>query len=236
VKIHICADYDEMSEEAARIVAEAIRAKPQMVLAVPSGNTPKGMYQELIRMHRQKNHLDFSKVKFFLLDEYMGLRPGHAQSFRAYLWSVFLNYINVRPANVYLPDESYEETIRRSRGIDLLISGIGENGHIAFNEPGSTLDSRTRILELADSTIELMKTSFSPPELPRQAITMGLGTILEARRILLLASGSRKAQILARALTGEITTDIPASALRLHSNLTVIADEEAAAIYRRSGN
>ena len=232
VKIHICADYEDMSKEAARIVAEAIRAKPQLVLAVPSGSTPKGMYQELIRMRRQ--NLDFSKVKFFLLDEYMGLRPGHPQSFRAYLWSVFLNYINVRPANVYLPDESYEETTRRSGGIDLLISGIGVNGHIAFNEPGSTLDSRTRIVELADSTIELMKTSFSPRELPRQAITMGLATILEARHILLLASGSRKALILARALTGQITTDVPASVLRLHSNLTVIADEEAAAIYRRN--
>jgi len=236
VEIQIRADYDDMSKEAARIVAEAIRAKPQLVLCVPSGNTPKGMYRELIQMYQQKNRLDFSKVSFFLLDEYVGLRPGHPQSFRAYLWRVFLNYINVRPANVYLPDENYEETIRRSRGIDLLISGIGVNGHIAFNEPGSTLDSRTRIVELADSTIELMKASFSPGELPRQAITMGLATILEARRTLLLASGSSKAQILARVLTGQITTDVPASALRLHSNLTVIADEEAAAILRRSGN
>ncbi len=234
MEIQIRADYDDMSKEAARIVAEAIRAKPQLVLGVPSGNTPKGMYRELIRMYRQKNRLDFSKVRFFLLDEYMGLRPGHPDSFRAYLWRVFLNYINVRPANVYLPEENYEKTIRRSRGIDLLISGIGVNGHIAFNEPGSTLDSRTRIVELADSTIELMKISFSPRDLPRQAITMGLGTILEARGILLLASGSRKAQILGRALTGQITTDVPASVLRLHSNLTVIADEEAAAIYRRN--
>ena len=234
MEIQIRADYDDMSKEAARIVAEAIRAKPQLVLGVPSGNTPKGMYRELIRMYRQKNRLDFSKVRFFLLDEYMGLRPGHPDSFRAYLWRVFLNYINVRPANVYLPEENYEKTIRRSRGIDLLISGIGVNGHIAFNEPGSTLDSRTRIVELADSTIELMKISFSPRDLPRQAITMGLGTILEARGILLLASGSRKAQILGRALTGQITTDVPASVLRLHSNLAVIADEEAAAIYRRN--
>src|SRR5207247_8560196 len=146
VRVHICGDDDEMSAEAARALAGAIRAKPQLVLAVPSGNTPKGMYQELIRM-RGQNHLDFSKVKFFLLDEYMGLRPGHPQSFRAYLWSVFLNYINVRPANVYLPDESYEETTRRSGGIDLLISGIGVNGYIAFNEPGSTLDSRNGIVE-----------------------------------------------------------------------------------------
>src|SRR5438046_10355047 len=109
------------------------------------------MYRELIRMYRQKNRLDFSKVRFFLLDEYMGLRPGHPQSFRADLWRVFLNYINVRPANVYLPDESYEETTRRSGGIDLLISGIGVSGQIACNEPGSALDSRNRIVELESS-------------------------------------------------------------------------------------
>src|SRR5436190_17218853 len=183
---------------------------------------------------RRQNPLDFSKVKLFLLDEYIGLRPGHPPSFRADLWRVFLNYINVRPANVYLPDESYEETTRRSGGIDLLISGIGVNGHIAFNEPGSTLDSRTRIVELADSTIELMRSSFSPHELPHQAITMGLATILEARRIVLLASGSHKAQILAKAFAGEITTHVPASVLGLHSHLTVMADEEAAAIYRHT--
>jgi len=233
MQMHIATDYDGMSEQAARTVAEAIHVKPHLVLCLPSGNTPKGMYRELIRMHRL-DHLDFSKVKFFLLDEYWGLPADHPQSFRAFLWRVFLNYVNVHPANVYLPKETYDETIQRAGGIDLLICGIGVNGHIAFNEPGSALDSCTRIVGLVDSTIELMKTSFSPHELPHQAITMGLGTILEARRIVLLVSGSHKAQILTRALIREITTHVPASVLRLHSNLTVIADEEAAAIYRHS--
>ncbi len=232
VNIHICADYDGMSEQAARTVAEAIHAKPHLVLCLPSGNTPEGMYRELIRMHRH-NHLDFSKVKFFLLDEYWGLPDDHPQSFRAFLWRVFLNHVKVHPANVYPPHETYDETVQRAGGIDLLICGIGVNGHIAFNEPGSALDSRTRIVELADSTIALMRSSFSPHELPHQAITMGVATILEARRILLLASGSHKAQILARAFAREITTDVPASVLRLHSNLIVIADEGAATIYRR---
>ncbi|PYR96632.1 MAG: glucosamine-6-phosphate deaminase [Acidobacteria bacterium] len=233
MNIHICADYDGMSEQAARIVAEEIHAKPHLVLCLPSGNTPQGMYRELIHMHRH-NRLDFSKVKFFLLDEYWGLRADHPQSFRAFLWRVFLNYINVHPANVYLPNETYDGTVQRAGGIDLLICGIGVNGHIAFNEPGSALDSRTRIVELADSTIELMRSSFSPHELPHQAITMGLATILEARRIVLLASGSKKAQILAQAFAGEITTHVPASVLGLHSHLTVMADEEAAAIYRHT--
>src|SRR4051812_24973856 len=158
------------------------------------------MYRELIRLYQQRQ-VDFSKVKVFLLDEYAGLRRDHPQSFRAFLWINFLNYVNVYSANVCLPDENYEDAIRRAGGIDLLVCGIGVNGHIGFNEPGSRFDSRTRIVELAEPTIELMKVSFSPLELPRRAITMGLATILEARRIVLLASGSNKAEILARALT-----------------------------------
>src|SRR5262245_47750780 len=165
VDIHISADYHEMSQQAARTVAEAIHVKPQLVLCLPSGNTPKGMYQELIRMHRH-NRLDFSKVKFFLLDEYWALRADHPLSFRAFLWRVFLSHINARPANVYLPHEDYDETVQRAGGIDLLICGIGANGHIAFNEPGSAPDSRTRIVELAESTMESMRNSFSPQELP----------------------------------------------------------------------
>ena len=146
----------------------------------------------------------------------------------------FLNYINVRRSNVYPPDENYEVTIRKAGGIDLLISGIGVNGHIAFNEPGSALDCRTRIVDLAQSTIERMRERFSAEELPRRAITMGLGTILEARQIVLLACGSDKAEALARALTEEVSSDVPASVLRLHPNVTIVADEAAAAVYTSS--
>jgi len=233
MQILIRRDYDDLSEQAARIVAEAVRAKPQLTLCLPTGSTPKGMYRLLIRMLRERR-IDFSRVSFFILDEYVGLRPDHPNSFRAYLWREFLNYVNVRKANVYMADENYEITIRRLGGIDLLISGIGVNGHIAFNEPGSAFDSRTRIVELAESTLATMAPSFAPDELPRHAITMGLGTILEARRIVLLASGSTKAGILARMLNEDITPDVPASALRLHSNVTVIADESAAEMYRVS--
>jgi glucosamine-6-phosphate deaminase len=138
----------------------------------------------------------------------------------------------VRRANVYLPDELYDQTIHRLGGIDFLISGIGVNGHLAFNEPGSSFESRTRFVELAESTLQLIKGNFSPQELPHQAITMGMATIFDARRILLIASGKTKAAILARALTEVVAPELPASLLQRHPNVTVIADEEAAAIYR----
>jgi glucosamine-6-phosphate deaminase len=231
MRVLICDNYEDLSQEAARIVADAIRVRPQLALCLPTGNTPRGMYGELIRIHRE-NRLDFSRVSFFQLDEYIGLRRDHPQSLRVYLWRVFLNYINARRANVYFLDEGYEETIGRLGGIDLLIAGIGVNGHIAFNEPGSPLDSRTRIVELAPSTLDLMKQNFSDEELPHHAITIGLGTILEADRVMLLASGKSKAEVLARALTENVTSDIPASLLQRHPNLTVIVDEEAAEVYR----
>jgi glucosamine-6-phosphate deaminase len=187
----------------------------------------------LIRMYRERR-LDFSRVSFFSLDEYAALRADHPQSLRAFLWREFLNYINVRRANVYTPGEDYEDVIRRAGGLDLVVLGLGTNGHIAFNEPGSPLDSRTRIVQLAESTLETMQDKFSREELPRRAITMGLATILDANRILLLAAGASKAPAFRRMLTGDVSPDIPASALRLHENVTVIADEDLAVAYRAS--
>ena len=231
MRVVITADYDEMSQQAAALVSEAIRSKPQLVLGVAAGNTPRGMYRELIRLYREIR-LDFSRVSFLQIDEYLGLRPDHPQSFRSFLWRTFFNYVNVRRANIYVPSELYDETIQRLGGMDFLVTGIGVNGHIAFNEPGSPFDSRTRLVELADSTVNLIRPNFSEGELPGHGITMGLATIFEARRILLIASGRSKAEILARALTGNVTPEVPASMLQRHPNLTVIADEEAAAVYR----
>lgn len=231
VQVIIARDYRHLSETAAGVVAGAVIAKPQLALCLPTGNTPKGLYRELIRLYREKR-IDFSRVSFFNLDEYLGLRADHTQSFRAYLWREFLNYVNVRRANVYAPDENYEETIRRAGSIDLLISGIGTNGHIAFNEPGSSKTSRTRIVELAQSTLQGMRQHFAPGELPTEAITVGIGTVLEARRVLLLASGHNKADVFARALTERPSSELPASFLQNHPNVTAIADEDAARVYK----
>lgn len=212
MQILVTPDYRTMSHSAAEIVAEAMQLKPDLVLALPAGNTPTGMYEELAA-----EQLDFSRVKTFNLDEYVGLTAHDPRSFRAYMQRIFFDHVNVRPENIHFPDENYDKTIRAAGGIDLLILGIGLNGHIAFNEPGSAVTSRTRIVDLAPETAAPV----------RRGITMGIATILEARRILLLAAGSSKKEVLRRALEDPIDESLPASALRLHSDLTVIADSAA---------
>jgi glucosamine-6-phosphate deaminase len=234
VKLIVKPDYSQMSLAAAQFVAGAVRDLPNVNLCLPVGKTPKGMYQELIRLHRSER-LDFSRVKMFQLDEYVDLRPDHPRRFKSLLWREFFNHINVRRANIYLIDENFESTIHAAGNLDLAVLGIGVNGHLGFNEPGSALDSRTRIVELADSTIETMRQSFTPDEMPRQAITIGLGTIMDSRRVLLLASGTNKAAVLARALNGPVSGDIPASVLQKHPNVTVIADSDALQIYKAVG-
>lgn len=227
MQIVIERDYQQFSNAAAGIVAAELTNHPALRLCLPTGNTPIGMYGELIRRH-QSEGLDFSQAVFFNLDEYLGLPRWHPQSFRTYLWRRFFDHVNVTATNIHAPDERYEETIRDAGGIDLAILGIGSNGHVAFNEPGSPLDSRTRIVELAPSTIEGMRANFPPEELPRSAITVGLATILDARRILVLVSGERKSDILRRTLTEPVSPTLPASVLQQHPNVTVIADAAAA--------
>jgi glucosamine-6-phosphate deaminase len=225
MQVIIKPDYKEMSVAAARILADAISAKPRLSICLAAGNTPTGTYRELIRLQRIES-LDFSNATFFYLDDYVGLREGHRESFRCYLDHELFLPGHVDPAHVYAPDVQYEETIRQCGGIDLLICGIGKNGHLAFNEPGSPVDSRTRIVDLSESTVEGLRGKFRPDEIPRRAITMGLATIMEARQILLLANGPEKAGVLSRALTGPVTTDIPASVLQRHSDVTVLTDRE----------
>lgn len=228
-------DYDQVSAEAARIVAETVRRAPEAALCLPAGRTPLGMYQELVRLHRGER-LDFSRIRVFHLDEYLGLGSDHPGRFESYLRREFFNHINVRRSNIHFIDENYEQVIRDGGGIDLLILGIGANGHLAFNEPGSAPDSRTRIVQLAASTIEGIRRTFKPEELPHEAITMGLATIMGARQILLLASGSDKAAILAKALSKPIHRDIPASILQSHPDVTVIVDEDAIRLSEIAGS
>lgn len=238
-------NYEVLSLRAAQIVANELVKKPNLVLGLATGNTPIGLYKELLRMHREEG-LDFSRVTTFNLDEYLGLSGDHSQSFHYYIHRHFLNHINMDPANIHIPDGSirqdfeeycrlYEQRIQQAGGIDIQILGIGKTGHIGFNEPTSSLASRTRIKTLADVTIQENQKAFGPHQkVPPCAITMGIGTILEAKRILLLASGSNKADAIARAIEGPITSTITASALQLHQDVTVLLDEGAASglIYR----
>lgn len=214
------ADYDALSLEAALIVARQIRTTPGTVLGLAAGKTPIGTYRELVRMHREEG-LDFSRTVFFSLDEFQGLTPDHPQSFASFLHQHFLDHINTSKSNVHLLSgsatetdcEQYEGAIQDAGGIDLQILGIGLNGHIAFNEPGSSFDSRTRVVTLSHETA---------PGTPGTAVTMGIGTILLARHILLLAYGPDKAQVVDAALHGPQTESLPASALQRHPNLTVL--------------
>jgi glucosamine-6-phosphate deaminase len=243
MRIIIVKDYDEMSREAARIIAHQIRKKPHSVLGLATGSTPLGVYRDLIRMHREEG-LDFSKVTTFNLDEYYGLSPQHPQSYSHYMFENFFRHVNINPRNVHIPDGlakdvrafclEYEERIREAGGIDLQLLGIGRDGHIAFNEPGSSLASRTRLVALAEETIKDNARFFrSPEEVPRYAISMGCGTIMEARRILLIASGSAKAYAVAAFIEGPITCQVTASILQMHPDVTVILDEEAASKLNR---
>lgn len=230
--------YEEVSRAAARVVARVLNAKPNAVLGLPTGSTPLGLYQELIRMHKDEG-LDFSQVTTFNLDEYVGLAKTHPRSYHYFMRENLLKHINIPKQNTYIPSgttdnyeafcEWYERRICDCGGIDLQILGIGGGGHIAFNEPSSSLGSRTRIKTLARQTIEDNARFFSSPdEVPIYAITMGVGTILEAREIILLANGENKAQAVANAVEGPVTTMNTAGALQLHRKAMCILDRPAA--------
>src|SRR6478609_10033977 len=231
--------YDEMSRAAAHLVADVLNAKPNAVLGMATGSTPLGVYQELVRMHREEG-LDFAQVTTFNLDEYVGLQRQHPQSYHHFMHENFFRHVNVAPGNIYIPSgttsnyrsfcEWYEQRIKDCGGIDVQILGIGSDGHIAFNEPGSSLSSRTRLKTLARSTIEDNSRFFRHADEVRiYAFTMGVGTILEAQTLVLLGYGENKASAVAAMVEGPVTSMITASALQLHPSSMVFLDETAAA-------
>lgn len=240
MKLWVVEDYQRLSRLAADFLARAINRKPDIVLGLATGGTPVGMYRELVRMHREEG-VDFSRVTSFNLDEYVGLPPGHPQSYRTYMQENLFGQVNMDQTRTHLPRgdaqdlaaecERYEREIARAGGIDIQVLGIGRNGHIGFNEPGSAADTTTRVVELTRSTVEANARYFDAPEqVPTQAVSMGIKTILGAKRILLLAHGPSKAEAVQRMLEGEITPELPASLLRHHPDVTVIVDREAASL------
>ncbi|MGQ9700083.1 MAG: glucosamine-6-phosphate deaminase [Candidatus Bipolaricaulaceae bacterium] len=231
------AEYQELSREAARFLARKLLANPKLVLALPTGETPLGLYQELVRLHKE-GILDFSQATAFNLDEFLNLPPKHPASFRAYMEQNFWGLVNLPPEACHIPHSlpedpeeecrRYEALIQGKGGLDLAILGLGENGHIAFNEPGTPFESLTHVVELLEETRAAEAPRFEGLEnVPKKAITMGIRTIMNAREILLLVSGEKKARIVARALEGPVTVEVPASVLQLHPALTVIADRAA---------
>jgi glucosamine-6-phosphate deaminase len=243
MRVIIEPDGGGVARRAAQLVAQLIRRKPRCALGLATGSTPQGTYGELIRMHRDEG-LDFSQVVTFNLDEYVGLGPDHPQSYRYFMEQSLFNDINIKPENTHVPDglagdfedycEQYEQQIRDVGGIDLQILGIGTDGHIAFNEPGSSLGSRTRLKSLTSETIRDNARFFGSAErVPRLAVTVGVGTILESRRCLLLAIGSSKATAIRAAVEGPVTAQVTASALQLHREVIVVLDAAAASHLQR---
>jgi glucosamine-6-phosphate deaminase len=244
MEVIITKDYNEMSALGARLIRQQLLRKPNSVLGLATGSTPIGLYKELIRLHQEEG-LDFSQVVSFNLDEYLGLRPSHEQSYRYFMDVNLFNHINIRTGNIHVPYghaqsvmdfcQWYEDQIVQAGGIDIQILGIGADGHIAFNEPGSSLGSRTRLKTLTQQTIDDNARFFDKQEeVPRFAITMGVGTILEAKKIILLANGRKKAGIIGEAIEGPITSQVTASALQLHRDTVVILDAEAGSKLERA--
>lgn len=242
--------YPEMSKYTAEIIARLVVAKPDCVLGLATGSTPIGTYKELVRMHKEEG-LDFTQVKTFNLDEYYGIGIDLAkpydldQSYARFMHEELFKHINIKEENIHIPDgmtkepekfcQWYEEEIRKVGGIDLQLLGIGGDGHWAFNEPGSSLASRTRIQALTQQTLDdnyesfYKKADIARTHMPHFAITMGIGTILEAKNIIMIANGIKKAAVVAKCLEGPITSQITASAIQLHSGgITVVLDKDAA--------
>ncbi len=238
MRVVVVKDYKELSFQAAQIVAGQIKRKCGSVLGLPTGQTPVGMYQELIERCRD-GETDFSQVITFNLDEYYGLNSDNPQSYHYFMQDKFFNRVNIKKENTYLLDgvtkdiegecQRYEELIKTKGGIDLQVLGIGENGHIGFNEPATKLRSQTHLVNLSEETIKVNSRYFNDvKQVPRQALTMGIGSIMQAKKIILLASGRKKAQAIVKTLEGLVSAETPASFLQLHNDVTILIDEEAA--------
>ncbi|SCZ02037.1 glucosamine-6-phosphate deaminase [Alkaliphilus peptidifermentans] len=237
MRIYIEEDYVSMSKKAALIVASQIILNPKSVLGLATGSTPTGMYQELIEMYKSKE-VDFSETTTFNLDEYYGLEREHKSSYYTYMMDVFFKYINVQKNQIHILNGkaqnvvteclAYEELINSVGGIDLQILGIGANGHIGFNEPSKKLNVTTHLVQLTEKTIQDNSRFFDRKEdVPREAISVGIATIMKAKKIVLLASGRNKAEAIMEMTSGYVNTQVPASILQTHSDVTLIIDKEA---------
>ncbi len=230
-------DYKELSRKAASILASQLILKPKSIIGLATGSTPIGTYEELIRLYNE-GFISFSDVITFNLDEYCGLESNDINSYYNFMKTKLFNHIDIKKENINIPDglagdiqrecECYEEKIEKSGGIDVQLLGIGRNGHIGFNEPSFKFESKTFLVNLDEDTIKANSRFFNSIEdVPRQAVSMGIKTIMSSKKILLLANGEEKAEILYKAIYGDIIPEVPASILQLHPDVTIIVDEKA---------
>ena len=243
MKLIVVNNYEELSKVAAKEFSKIIKEKENAVLGLATGGSPVGMYKELIRMYEQKE-LNFSKITTVNLDEYIGLNLEHNQSYRYFMNNNLFNHINIDKSNTFVPNglaedleaqcKEYDQKIAELGGIDIQLLGVGNNGHIAFNEPNNELSSGTHIISLTDNTIEANARFFDNiDDVPRKAITMGVGGIMKAKKIILIASGESKAEAIKGIFSGKITTANPATMLQMHRDVTVIVDEAAAKLINK---
>ncbi len=230
-------DYNDMSRKAANIISAQVILKPNSVLGLATGSSPLGLYSELVKRYKQGD-LDFSQVKSVNLDEYMGLTHDNPQSYYYFMNENLFGHINIVPENTHVPDGTaanaeqacaeYEKVIQSLGGIDLQLLGLGNNGHIGFNEPGTAFEQHTHCVELTESTIQANSRFFEKLEdVPTKACTMGIKSIMMAKKILIIVNGKGKADIVHKAFFGPVTPQVPASILQMHPDVTLVADEEA---------
>lgn len=240
MRIIVVENYEEMSKKAAMMIASQVMLKPNSVLGLATGDTPLGMYKELIKLYN-KNQVDFKEVKTFNLDEYYGLNRENPQSYYSYMNVNLFNNINIIRENINVPNgmamnvdavcSDYEDKIKEASGIDMQVLGIGGNGHIGFNEPDVNFEAQTHLVNLDEETIQANSRFFdSIEDVPVKAISMGIKTIMNSKKIILLANGISKAKAIERAVKGKISPKVPASILQLHNDVTIILDSEAASL------
>lgn len=242
MQIIIANDYADMSRKAADVIAAQIKHKPDSILGLATGSTPIGLYAELVKDY-QAGLISFAQIQTFNLDEYRGLEGTHDQSYRYFMNDNLFYHVDIDKQKTHVPDganpdaddacRAYEIAIQQAGGIDLQLLGLGHNGHVGFNEPADHFPVTTNCVDLTESTIQANSRLFnSIDEVPRQAYTMGIGTIMKAGSILVVANGTDKAQIVADAFTGPVVPQVPASVLQLHPRVTVIVDAEAGSIIK----
>ena len=234
MRIYVGEDYKGMSRKAANIISAQIILKPDSVMGLATGSTPIGIYDQLVKWY-EKGDLDFSSVVSINLDEYKGLSGDNDQSYRYFMNKHLFDRINIKKENTYVPnglepDQEYNDIIEKFGGIDMQLLGLGHNGHIGFNEPGEAFEKETHCVDLTKSTIEANKRFFEREEdVPKQAYTMGIKSIMQAKKIIIVVSGKDKADIVKKAFLGPVTPEVPASVLQLHNDVTLVGDKEALA-------
>ena len=237
MQVYVAESYADMSRKAANILSAQVILKPDTVMGLATGSSPVGTYQQLIEWYK-KGDLDFAQVRTVNLDEYAGLAPDHSQSYRRFMQENFFDHINIPLENTHVPNglapdleaecRRYNQVIQSLGGIDIQLLGMGHNGHIGFNEPGQAFELETHVVDLTDNTIEANARFFaSRDEVPRQAITMGIKSIMQAQRIVMVVSGADKADMVRAAFAGPVVPQVPASILQMHPNFILVGDKAA---------